>query len=366
LSLQWRRHERKRRIFKNLTRNKEISVDIIVLRPGATEEDLRHLVTKLEGKGLNTHISKGTERTIVGVIGDTSKVSEDEENAIRVMPGVEDVMRILKPYRLASREFKKDNTLVEVRGRVIGGNKLHVIAGPCAVENRTLILNVAAKVKEAGATFLRGGAFKPRTSPYSFQGLGEEGLIYLQEAREMTGLPIVSELMDARDIEVMEKYTDIFQIGARNMQNFRLLLEVGLIKKPVLLKRGLSSTIKEWLMSAEYIMSGGNHQVILCERGIRTFETATRNTLDLSAVPLLKQITHLPVIVDPSHGVGKWDLVAPMAKAAVAAGADGLMIEVHSNPEEAMSDGEQSLRPDVFKKLMEELKLVASAIGREI
>jgi 3-deoxy-7-phosphoheptulonate synthase len=341
-------------------------MDIIVLKPGATEEDLMHLVKKLEGKGLKTHISKGTERTIVGVIGDTSQVSEDEENAIRVMPGVEDAMRILKPYKLASREFRKDNTLVDVNGRVIGGKRIHVIAGPCAVENRALILDVAAKVKDAGATFLRGGAFKPRTSPYSFQGLGEEGLIYLDEARKKTGLPIVSELMDARDIEVMAKYADIFQIGTRNMQNFRLLLEVGSINKPVLLKRGLSSTIKEWLMSAEYIMSRGNHQVILCERGIRTFETSTRNTLDLSAVPLLKQITHLPVIVDPSHGVGKWDLVAPMAKAAVAAGADGLMIEVHSNPEEALSDGEQSLKPDHFKRLMGELKAVAEAVGREI
>jgi 3-deoxy-7-phosphoheptulonate synthase len=341
-------------------------MDIIVLRPDATEEALRHLLKKLESKGLNAHVSRGTERTIVGVIGDTSRITEEEEDSIRVMTGVENVMRILKPYKLASRDFRKEDTLIDVRGRIIGGKKIHVIAGPCAVENRTLITSIAEKVKDSGASFIRGGAFKPRTSPYSFQGLGEEGLRYLADAREMTGLPVVTELMDPRDIDVMVKYADIIQIGARNMQNFRLLLEVGSVKKPVLLKRGLSATIKEWLMSVEYIMSRGNHEVILCERGIRTFETATRNTLDLSAVPLLKQLTHLPVVVDPSHGVGKWDLVSPMAKAAVAAGADGLMIEVHTNPEEAMSDGEQSLKTDAFGKLMDELKPVAAAVGREI
>ncbi len=340
-------------------------MDIIVLRPDATEEALRHLLKRLESKGLKAHVSKGTERTIVGVIGDTSKVTEEEEDAIRAMTGVENVMRIIKPYKLASKEFK-EVTLINVRDRVIGGKKIHVIAGPCAVENRTIIMNIAEKVKEAGASFIRGGAYKPRTSPYSFQGLGEEGLRYLAETREKTGLPVVTELMDPRDIEVMVKYADIIQIGARNMQNFRLLLEVGSVHKPVLLKRGLSATIKEWLMSAEYIMSRGNHEVILCERGIRTFETATRNTLDLSAVPLLKQLTHLPVVVDPSHGVGKWDLVAPMAKAAVAAGADGLLIEVHTDPEEAMSDGEQSLKTDVFAGLMRALSAVASAVGREL
>lgn len=340
-------------------------MDIIVLRPDATEEALRHLLKKLESKGLKAHVSKGTERTIIGVIGDTSKVTEEEEDAIRVMTGVENVMRIIKPYKLASREFR-DATLINVNDRIIGGRKIPVIAGPCAVENRTIIMSIAEKVKQAGASFIRGGAYKPRTSPYSFQGLGEEGLKYLAEAREKTGLPVVTELMDPRDLEVMVKYADIIQIGARNMQNFRLLLEVGSVRKPVLLKRGLAATIKEWLMSAEYIMSRGNHEVILCERGIRTFETATRNTLDLSAVPLLKQLTHLPVVVDPSHGVGKWDLVAPMAKAAVAAGADGLLIEVHTNPEEAMSDGEQSLRTDAFGKMMEELRAVAAAVGREI
>ncbi|MEW6001362.1 MAG: 3-deoxy-7-phosphoheptulonate synthase [Nitrospirota bacterium] len=341
-------------------------MDIIVLKPGATEEEIRRIVKKLEGHGLKTNISKGTERTIIGVIGDTSKIAEEEEDAIRVMPGVEDVMRILKPYKLASRDFKPEDTLINVRGNIIGGKRIHVIAGPCAVENKTMLVSIAEKVKDAGATFLRGGAFKPRTSPYSFQGLGQEGLQYLSDARARTGLPIVTELMDPRDIEVILKYTDIVQIGARNMQNFRLLLEVGSCDKPVLLKRGLSATIKEWLMAAEYIMSRGNQNVILCERGIRTFETATRNTLDISAVPLLKQRTHLPVIVDPSHGSGKWDLVAPMSKAAIAAGADGLIIEVHTNPEGALSDGEQSLKPDAFRKLMEELRPVVAAVGREI
>lgn len=341
-------------------------MDIIVLKPDTTEEALRHIVKKLESKGLQANVSKGAERTIIGVIGDTSKITEEEEAAIRVMTGVEEVMRIIKPYKLASRDFRAENTLIDILGNVVGGKKIPVIAGPCSVENNTMIVDIAEKVRSAGASFIRGGAYKPRTSPYSFQGLGEEGLRYLADAREKTGLPVVTELMDPRDLEVMVKYSDVIQIGARNMQNFRLLLDVGSVDKPVLLKRGLSSTIKEWLMSAEYIMSKGNHKVILCERGIRTFETATRNTLDLSAIPVLKQLTHLPVIVDPSHGVGKWDLVAPMAKAAVAAGADGLLIEVHSNPEEAMSDGEQSLTPSDFKKLMEELKPIAAAVGREI
>jgi 3-deoxy-7-phosphoheptulonate synthase len=341
-------------------------LDIIVLRQDATEEDMRHVVKKLEGRGLRAHISTGTERTIIGVIGDTSKITEEEEDAFRAASGVENVLRILKPYKLASREFRKENTEIHVRGVVIGGKKIPVMAGPCAVENKTVLMAIAEKVKAGGAAFLRGGAYKPRTSPYSFQGLGEEGLEYLAEARERTGLPVVTEIMDPRDLDSIVKYSDIIQIGARNMQNFRLLLEVGSAQKPVLLKRGLSSTIKEWLMSAEYIMSRGNHEVMLCERGIRTFETATRNTLDLSAVPVLKQLTHLPVVVDPSHGVGKRDLVAPMAKAAVAAGADALLIEVHTNPEEAMSDGEQSLKPEHFEKLMKELKPIAQAVGREI
>src|SRR4030043_2227596 len=312
-------------------------MDIIVLKPTATEEELKRIVKKLEHRGLKANISRGTERTVIGVIGDTSKITEEEEDTIRVMSGVEDVLRILKPYKLASRDFKAEDTIINVKGNIIGGKKIQVIAGPCAVENKTILMSIADKVRDAGATFIRGGAFKPRSSPYSFQGLGEEGLKYLADVRKKTGLPVVTELMDPRDIEVILKYADIIQIGARNMQNFRLLLEVGICKKPVLLKRGLSATIKEFLMAAEYIMSGGNQEVILCERGIRTFETATRNTLDLSAVPVLKQITHLPVIVDPSHGGGKWDLVTPMSRAAVAVGAEGFFLGVSTNPEEALS-----------------------------
>lgn len=341
-------------------------MDIIVVRPDATDEQIERIVKKLEAKGLKPHISKGTERTIIGVIGDTSKVTEDEENAIRAIPGVEDVLRILKPYKLASRDFKKADTVIPVDDLQIGGTKIHVAAGPCAVENRVTLLDIAEKIKAAGASFLRGGAFKPRTSPYSFQGLGVEGLKYLKEAKERTGLPVISEIMDPRDIDVMLDYVDILQIGTRNMQNFKLLMEVGSVDKPVLLKRGMSSTIKELLMAAEYILSRGNEKVILCERGIRTFETATRNTLDLSAVPLLKKLSHLPVAVDPSHGVGKRDLVVPMSLAAVAAGADMLLVEVHTNPEEALSDGEQSLTPDMFAEMMAKLSAVAKAIGREV
>ncbi|QWR77694.1 3-deoxy-7-phosphoheptulonate synthase [Candidatus Magnetomonas plexicatena] len=341
-------------------------MDIIVLKKTATQDSMDNLIKKVESKGLSVNISKGTERTVLGVIGDTSKFSDDEVNAIRSMHGVEDVMRIVKPYKLASRDFKKENTVIDVRGIKIGGNKVPVIAGPCAIEGRDILINIAQLVKQAGASFIRGGAYKPRTSPYTFQGMGEEGLEILAEAREKTGMPIVTELMDPRDLPTMQKYTDIIQIGTRNMQNFRLLLEVGSCDKPVLLKRGLSATIKEWLMAAEYIMSRGNHNVILCERGIRTFETTTRNTLDLSCVPVLKQLTHLPIIVDPSHAVGRWDLVSPMSLAAVAAGTDGLIIEVHTNPEEAFSDGEQSLRPEVFSAMMQQLKPIAAAVGREI
>lgn len=336
---------------------------IIVLRPDATEEQQDHIIKKLKGLGLQVHISKGTERTILGAIGDEAILQSVPLEAI---PGVEKVHPILKPFKLASREFRPENTVIEVGETQIGGNRIVVMAGPCAIENKTLLVEIAQEVKRAGATFLRGGAFKPRTSPYAFQGLEEEGLKYLAETRERVGLPVVTEVMDPRDIDMIVKYADILQIGARNMQNFRLLKDVGRCRKPVLLKRGISATIKEWLMSAEYIMAGGNHQVILCERGIRTYETATRNTLDLSAIPVLKQMTHLPVIVDPSHAVGKWDLVAPMAKAAVAAGADGLIIEVHSNPEEALCDGEQSLKPKSFKQLMDELRPIAVAVGRTI
>lgn len=336
---------------------------IIVLKPDATEEQIKHIVKKLKSLGLTAHISKGVERTIIGAIGDETAL---RDQPLEVIEGVEKVLPILKPYKLASREFKTEDTTIEIAGRVIGDKKIHVMAGPCAVENKTLLMRIAEEVKKAGATFLRGGAFKPRTSPYTFQGLGEEGLRYLADAREKTGLPVVTELMDPRDTKLIMKYADVIQIGARNMQNFRLLTEVGSYDKPVLLKRGLSATIKELLMSAEYIMSKGNHKVILCERGIRTFETETRNTLDLSAIPLLKKLTHLPVVVDPSHGVGKWELVPAMSKAAVAAGADGLIIEVHTNPEEALSDGEQSLKPKLFRQLMVDLAAIASAVGREM
>ena len=336
---------------------------IIVLKPEVTKAEIDHIMEKLKERGLTGHLSEGVERSIIGVIGDERVI---EALPFAAIPGIERAMPILKPYKLASRDFKKENTVIDVNGVKIGDRKIPVIAGPCSVEREDLLLEIAREVKACGASFIRGGAFKPRTSPYAFQGLGEEGLKYLVEAREATGLPVVTELMDSRDLDLIVKYADVIQIGARNMQNFRLLLEVGKVDKPVILKRGLSATIKEFLMSAEYIMSQGNHKVILCERGIRTYETATRNTLDLSAVPVLKQLTHLPVMVDPSHGVGKWDLVPSMAKAAVAAGADCLLIEVHPLPEEAFSDGEQSLKYKVFRQLMGDLRRVAAAVDREI
>jgi 3-deoxy-7-phosphoheptulonate synthase len=336
---------------------------IIVLRPDATKKQIDHLIEKVKKLGLKAMVSRGVERTIIGVIG--------EEDVLRVQPleafpGVEKVMPILKPYKLVSREFKQENSIVDVEGVKIGGEKIVVMAGPCSVENFEMLLEIGKKVKKAGASILRGGAFKPRSSPYSFQGLGEEGLKFLRDVKKETGLKIVTEVMDTRDVWMVEKYADILQVGARNMQNFNLLKEVGLSKKPVLLKRGMSATIKEFLMSAEYILSAGNFKCILCERGIRTFEDATRFTLDLNAVPLIKQLSHLPIIVDPSHGTGKWDLVSPMAKAAIASGADGLMVEVHSNPEEAFSDGEESLVPYRFDTMMKELKIVAKAVEREM
>ena len=337
---------------------------IIVMRPGATQKELNHLVTKIKKMGLKPWISKGVERTIVGVIG-----SEDiiRVQPVEVFPGVEKVLSILKPYKLASRDFKKDYSVIDIGGGVkIGAKKVVVMAGPCSVENRKLLIDIARKVKKAGATVLRGGAFKPRTSPYAFQGLGLKGLKYLDDARKETGLRVITELMDIRDLDVVLKYSDIIQIGARNMQNFNLLKEVGKTQKPVVLKRGMSNTIKEFLMSAEYILSEGNFSVILCERGIRTFEDATRFTLDISAVPVIKNLSHLPIIVDPSHATGKWGLVGDCAKAGVAAGADGLIVEVHPNPEEAFSDGEQSLYPDNFAQLMVVLRKIAQAVGREI
>jgi len=337
---------------------------IIVLRPDATDEQINHIIEKVEKLGLKPLVSKGTERTIIGVIGpeDILRVTP-----LEVFPGVEKVMSVLAPYKLVSREFREEPSVIDLgKGVKIGGNKIVVMAGPCTIENLETLFEVAKEVKKAGATVLRGGAFKPRTSPYAFQGLGEEGLKYLKKAGDHLGLVTITEVMDPRDVGLVAEYADVLQIGARNMQNFSLLKEVGSTKKPVLLKRGLSSTIKELLMSAEYILAGGNFNVILCERGIRTFEDFTRNTLDISAVPAVKQLSHLPIIVDPSHAAGTWGLVGSLAKAAVAVGADGLIIEVHSHPEDAVSDGAQSLIPSNFSNLMQELKVLAKAIEREI
>jgi 3-deoxy-7-phosphoheptulonate synthase len=336
---------------------------IIVLRPEATEPEIEHIMDRLQELGLKSHVSHGQERTIIGVIGDDRIL---QNQPLTALPGVESVLPILAPWKLVSREFRKENTVIDVGGVKIGGKKLAMMAGPCAVERLELTVGIAQEVKAAGAGMLRGGAYKPRSSPYSFQGLGREGLDYLLEAKKKTGLPVISEILDTRDIELFLEKADIIQIGARNMQNFELLKEVGAYDKPVLLKRGLSATIKEFLLSAEYIMSRGNRNVMLCERGIRTFETQYRNTLDLAAIPTLKELSHLPVIVDPSHATGKWNLVAPMSKAAVAAGADGLLIEVHSNPECALCDGEESIKPSKFKDLMQDLKKIAEAVGREV
>lgn len=337
---------------------------IIVFKPEATEKEINHVIEKLKELGLKPDVSRGEERVVIGAIGNERVL---ETHPVSIFPGVEKVVPILSPFKRVSREYKKENSTVKVaEGVEIGGKRIHIMAGPCAVESKDLLIDIAREVKKGGATVMRGGAYKPRTSPYSFQGLEEEGLKFLAEARKVTGLPIVTEVVDARDVSLVAKYADILQIGARNMQNFRLLSEAGSQDKPVLLKRGLSATIKEFLLSAEYIMAAGNPNVILCERGIRTFETATRNTLDLSAVPVIKGMSHLPIIVDPSHATGRWELVAPMARAGVAAGADGIMMEVHINPEAALCDGEESIKPHKFRALMEELKKIAEAIGREI
>jgi 3-deoxy-7-phosphoheptulonate synthase len=337
---------------------------IIVMKPThQTDDDVARVTRRLEQLGYKVHVSRGTERTVIGAIGDETLLQSQPLDAF---PGVERVVPILKPYKLASRDFQPEDTVVQVDGAGIGGRTVQMIAGPCSVEDRGMLMELAHAVKETGAKFLRGGAFKPRTSPYAFQGLGEEGLEYLAEARQATGLRIVTELMDAADIEAVCRYTDVVQIGARNMQNFRLLTAVGKVRKPVLLKRGLSATINEWLLAAEYVMSEGNREVVLCERGIRTYETATRNTLDLSAVPLLKELTHLPVVVDPSHATGKWSLVEPLARAGVACGADGVMVEVHARPEVALCDGPQALKPKRFASLMKDLKQIARVVGREM
>ena len=338
---------------------------IIIMKPDATDEQISQVAEKLKKVGFGVHLSKGTERTVIGAIGDKSTLQLE---TIQMLPGVAEIVPISKPYKLVSREFRKEDTIVRISDKLAIGESqpIAVIAGPCSVEGKDELFEAADAVKAAGAAALRGGAFKPRTSPYSFQGLGEEGLKLLKAARERTGLPVVTEALDTRDVGLVAKYADLIQIGARNMQNFELLKEVGKASKPVLLKRGAGSTIEELLMSAEYILSEGNRNVILCERGIRTLETYTRNTLDLSAVPVIKKLSHLPVIVDPSHGTGRWDLVEPMALAAIAAGADGLIIEVHPHPDEALSDGPQSLKPETFTQLMAELKLVARAVGRQL
>ena len=336
---------------------------IIVMKKKADEQALDNVIKWIESAGYRAHVSKGVERTIIGAIGDErGKVFL---KAVETWPGVEKVMPILQPYKLASRETKEGDTVITVGNVEIGGPKFVVMAGPCAVESSEQLMEAAAIVKKGGAAMLRGGAFKPRTSPYSFQGLGEEGLKILAQAREKTGLPIVTEVMRASDIELIESYADVLQIGARNVQNFALLKAVGEATKPVLLKRGMMTTLEELLMSAEYILASGNDQVILCERGIRTFETAMRNTLDISAVPVLKDKTHLPVIVDPSHAIGQWQFVLPLAKAAVAVGADGLIIEVHPDPQRALSDGPQSLKPEKFYRLMNEIESIANIVRKE-
>jgi 3-deoxy-7-phosphoheptulonate synthase len=336
---------------------------IVIMERRATPQQIEHVVARVEELGFRAHLSQGEERTIIGVIGDERPLSVE---SLEVLTGVERVVPVLHPFKLASRDFKPDNTVVRVNGASIGGDEVTIIAGPCAVESREQIFETAWAVKEAGAKILRGGAFKPRTSPYTFQGLGVPGLELLAEVRETVGIPVVTEVMSEADIEVVCEHSDVLQIGARNMQNYSLLQAVGKATKPVLLKRGMMSTIHEWLMSAEYVLSNRNYNVILCERGIRTFETATRNTLDINAVTVARQLTHLPVIVDPSHATGKTNLVGAAAKAAIAAGADGLIIEVHPSPERAMSDGAQSLKPEAFAKLMHELRQIAVAVGRRM
>src|ERR1041385_3837303 len=334
---------------------------VIVMESHATESDVQHVVERVEALGLNAHTVVGVERTIIGVIGDERLIKKEQ---LSLLPHVEDVIPILKPYKLTSREFKPANSIINVAGVKVGGDNVVVIAGPCSVENEDQLMMTAESVKAAGATLLRGGAYKPRTSPYAFQGLGEDGLKLLAKAREKTGLGIVTEVMGSGEVELVTEYADLVQVGASNRQNPKLLRSLSKVKKPVLLKRNFSATLMEFLMSAEYLLSGGNDQVILCERGIRTFVEYTRNTLDLNIVPAIKQLSHLPIIVDPSHGTGRHDLITPMSRAAIAAGADGLIIEVHPNPAEAFSDGDQSLTPSAFQQLMKEIQPIAQAIGR--
>ncbi|WP_371361493.1 Phospho-2-dehydro-3-deoxyheptonate aldolase [Sporomusa rhizae] len=336
---------------------------IIVMSPTATQKEIEHVIARVTGAGLKVHLSEGKIRTIIGLIGEKKMMAQ---LPLEALAGVEKTISVTAGYKLVSSEFKNEDTVIDIGGVLVGAQNLVIMAGPCAVESRAQLLESARIVKEAGAQFLRGGAYKPRTSPYSFQGLEEKGLEMLAEARAVTGLKVVTEVVDIQSVSVVSAYADVLQIGARNMQNFQLLKAVGKSGMPVLLKRGIAATINEWLHAAEYIMSEGNYNVMFCERGIRTFEDYTRNTLDLSAVAALKNISHLPVIVDPSHGTGLWKLVRPMAKAAIAGGADGLMIEVHPNPAEALSDGNQSLTPENFHMLMNEVGTVASAVGRRM
>lgn len=336
---------------------------IVIMKKEATSAQMANVIAFIEQVGCQAHVSQGEERTLIGIIGNGRPIDREH---IEQMDGVEKTMPILKPYKRASRDFHPQDTLVSVGDVVIGGKHVVLIAGPCAVESLEQMLEVAHAVKEHGAKMLRGGAFKPRTSPYSFQGLGEDGLRILNNVRQETGLPVVTEVMDPEQVPLVSRYADVLQIGARNMQNFALLHAVGAAHRPVLLKRGMMSTMEELLMAAEYILSHGNDRVMLCERGIRTFEPYTRNTLDINAVPLLKKLTHLPILVDPSHGTGKWELVEPVSRAAVAAGADGLIIEVHPHPEQALSDGAQSLKPERFGALVQSLKRVAEAVGRTL
>lgn len=334
---------------------------VVVVEKNATEKDIENVIKRLHEFGFDVHRSTGVNQTVLGAIG----VKPDFDiRQVQVLSGVAEVYRITEPYKLASRSFKLEGTILNINGVMVGGKEVVVMAGPCAVESEEQIFTIAKQVKSAGAKFLRGGAFKPRTSPYSFQGLGEEGLKLLRSAADESGLLVITEVMDRSQIDLVERYADVFQVGARNMQNFTFLKELGKASKPVMLKRGMAATFEEWLMSAEYILSGGNHQVMFCERGIRTFETATRNTLDISAIPAIHKRSHLPIIADPSHGTGIRDNVIPMARASVAAGADGIMVEVHHQPDKALSDGAQSLYPDQFAQLMKEIRIIAEAIGR--
>lgn len=336
---------------------------VVILKSNVTESEVRKLTGELERKGVKVSQVVGSELIILGLVGDTSKIDPLQVEANNI---VEKVMHVQEPFKKANRLFHPENSIIDVNGQKIGGKKIAIIAGPCSVESEDQITFIADEVKKLGAGFLRGGAFKPRTSPYSFQGLEHDGLELLKKARINSGLPIVTEIMSPYDVELFARDVDIIQVGARNMQNFDLLKELGKINKPILLKRGLSATIEELLMSAEYIMAGGNENVILCERGIRTFETYTRNTLDLSAIPAIKKLSHLPVVVDPSHATGKRFMIDPLSKAAIAVGADGLIIEVHNDPEKALCDGPQSIKPEQFGKLFEDLRAIAEAVGREI